>query len=115
MGRRYCGKTGFASLYLKGDISLLLGDMDLVTTGTEFARHSMSTTQIVPVTEIEAGGTLFLTKCASVSAGYMLAAWHDLGHRAEYNAGAIGVQLNSFDDANILGLDGFFARAEFAY
>jgi len=115
LGRRYFGKSGMGSLYVKGDISLLLGDVDYSAVGTAFARHSISTTQIVPITEIEAGGTLFLTKNASISGGYMLAAWHDLGHRQMYDFGAAGVQLEGMDDANIMGLDGFFVRAEFGW
>lgn len=112
LGRRYFGKTGMTSVYLKADISLLVGDVDYYAEGTAFARHQISTTQVIPVTDIEAGGTVALTKNLSVSGGYMLSAWHDLGHRAEYDFGAAGVQLESMDDANILSFDGFFLRAE---
>lgn len=115
MGRRYIGKEGIASIYLKGDISVLVGDVENTAVGTAFTRHSITTTQVVPVTELEAGGTIFLTKCASISGGYMIGAWHDLGHRPEYDFGAAGVQLESWDDANILGVDGWFLRAELAY
>ncbi len=115
LGRRYFGKAGIASLYVKGDISLLLGEADYEASGTSFATHRISCTHVIPVTEIEAGGTVFLTKNASITGGYMLAAWHDLGNRAEYDFGASGVQLESWDDANILGLDGFFVRGEVAF
>lgn len=115
LGRRYFGKTGIASVYVKGDISLLVGDADYTAVGTEFSRHSISCTHVIPVTEIEAGGTLFLTKNASITGGYMIAAWHDLGFRTEYDFGGAGVQLESWDDANILGLDGFFLRGEVAF
>lgn len=115
LGRRYFGREGIASLYLKGDISLLLGDVENTAFGTAFSRHSITTTQIVPVTELEVGGSVFLTPRASITAGYLFAAWHDLGHRPEYDFGAAGVQLESWDDANILGVDGWFARAEIAF
>ncbi|MEM1303760.1 MAG: Lpg1974 family pore-forming outer membrane protein [Planctomycetota bacterium] len=116
-GRRYFGRSGFASVFLRGDISLLLGDLDIVAEsidGNRFATHRFSNTQIIPVTEIEAGGTVLITCNLSVSAGYMLAAYHDLGYRVEYpyDATATGVQIDNFDDANILGWDGFFLRAE---
>ena len=116
-GRRYFGKSGFASVFLRGDISLLLGDLDIVAEsldGNRFSTHRFSNTQIIPVTEIEAGGTVMLTCNLTVSAGYMLAAYHDLGYRVEYpfDTTPTGAQLDNFDDANILGWDGFFLRAE---
>jgi hypothetical protein len=46
-----------------------------------------------------------------MTAGYLMSAWHDLGFR-EHDSVASEVL---FDDANILGFDGFFARLEFAY
>ncbi|MEM9186697.1 MAG: hypothetical protein AAGB00_09405 [Planctomycetota bacterium] len=116
LGRRYFGREGIASIYLKGDISLLLGDVENVAVGDAFSRHSLTSTQIVPVTELEVGGSVFLTRNASVTGGYLFAAWHDLGHRPEYDFGSgSAVQLESFDDANILGVDGWFVRAEVTY
>ncbi|QDU87856.1 hypothetical protein Pla175_12230 [Pirellulimonas nuda] len=118
LGRRYLGKNGMASLFLKGDMSLLLGDLTITsasidrTTGVNnVSRQSISCTHVIPVTEIEAGGTVSITKYINVSAGYFLAAWHDLGIREEYN---FGLQ-NQYDDANILGLDGWFLRAEASF
>lgn len=118
LGRRYIGKNGVASLFLKGDISLLLGDVTTTsqsvdtTTGVDVvSRQTISCTHVIPVTELEAGGTVYLTKCMNVSAGYLLAAWHDLGIREEYD---FGLQTH-YDDANILGLDGWFIRAEAAF
>ncbi|MEN1679029.1 MAG: Lpg1974 family pore-forming outer membrane protein [Planctomycetota bacterium] len=115
IGRRYFGKQGIASLFVRGDFSLLLGDVEYVATGSNFTRHSITTTQVVPVTEMEAGGTVFLTNRASISAGYMLAVWHDLGHRAMYDFGATTVQLEGMDDANMMTLDGWFIRGEVAF
>lgn len=119
LGRRYFGKTGMTSVFLKGDISLLVGDLDYSAVGTDgtganqFTPTYFSNTQVIPVTELEAGATVALTSNLSVSGGYLFSAWHDLGHRAEYNfATTTGGQTVSLDDANILAFDGWFLRAE---
>ncbi len=95
-GRRYFFKDGWLSLYAKGDISLLLGDVNLAsnltqadpTGGTPNIVNSQTfrTRQIVPVTELEAGLTGQLSSRLSVTAGYLFAAWHDLGIRPEHHA-----------------------------
>ena len=120
LGRRYIGRRGLASVYAKGDLSILVGDMDIRTEGQEVANgdpvlrsHESSGRRVIPVTEIEAGLTAHLGDHISLSSGYFLAAWHDLGFRDTYNYGLF--QLSHYDDANILGFDGFFARAEVAY
>jgi hypothetical protein len=116
-GRRYFGTKQWCSVFLKGDISLLLGQMhqqvqrvdeaDLVTTQTAQGRR------IIPVTEIEAGLSAQLTNRSMLSAGYLFSAWHDLGFRDEFN---FATQLeSSYDDANILGFDGLFVRVELGY
>ena len=116
-GRRYFGQKNWCSMYLKGDISLLLGQMqhqatrleedDILTTQTARGRR------IIPVTEIEAGLTAHLTSKSLFSAGYLFSAWHDLGMRDQFN---FATQLEDlYDDANILGFDGFFARLEIGY
>ena len=128
-GRRYFFGNGCLSLYLKGDLSLLLGDVDLVatrrtddpTTPTEtdtLITQTASSRQIIPVTEIEAGLTGHITCNTSLTTGYMFSAWHDLGFRDEFrgftNQG-VSFFETAYDDANILGFDGFFARLEVAY
>lgn len=115
-GRRYFGRSGTLSAYVKGDISLLLGDVEHGVAGDpQYTDVAFSSTQVVPVTEIEAGLTGYLTQNVSVSGGYMLSAWHDLGHRTEYDFSASGTQTVSMDDANMMTFDGFFLRAEAAY
>jgi hypothetical protein len=129
-GRRYFCGNGCLSVYLKGDISLLMGDVDIITarrtddpstpTDTDtLITQTISNRQIIPVTEIEAGLTGHLTCNTSLTTGYMLSAWHDLGFRDEFQGfsnGAAGSLLETnYDDANILGFDGFFARLEVAY
>ena len=124
LGRRYIGRNGWFSLFAKGDVSLLVGDMDIRTDTTDnlggvpvtSRSHSNSGRRVIPVTEIEAGGSLDLTSNVRMSAGYFISAWHDLGMRDEYSfAGVPGLQLSHYDDANILGFDGFFARVDVAF
>ncbi|NOY30068.1 MAG: hypothetical protein GXP28_07765 [Planctomycetes bacterium] len=129
LGRRYIGRGGMLSVYAKGDISLLVGDMNISTltvqdpdgTGAFAAQsHRNSGRRVIPVTEIEAGLTAQLGNHVRVSSGYFISAWHDLGMRDEYvfedpGTGAAQFQLGNYDDANILGFDGFFARAEISY
>jgi hypothetical protein len=118
LGRRYLGKKGIANVYMKGDISLLLGDYESVQTQLNQASppdiavsHSISSTRLIPVTEIEVGASVFLTSNCSFSAGYLLSAWHDLGFQAEYD---FGLPV-TYDDANIMGFDGYFLRAEMSF
>jgi hypothetical protein len=54
-----------------------------------------------------------ITCNSTITTGYMFSAWHDLGFRDEF---ALVPALEAhYDDANILGFDGFFARLELAY
>jgi hypothetical protein len=123
-GRRYFCDNGCFSIYLKGDISLLLGDVDLAAVRRTFDpsdpeepntlnTQTFSSRQIIPVTEIETGLTGHITCNTSVTTGYMFSAWHDLGFRDEFTFPTL--METSYDDANILGFDGFFARLEVAY
>jgi hypothetical protein len=121
-GRRYFGQRQWCSAYLKGDISLLLGHVDVVdnrvtsevdnppdVTEIQSARFR----NIIPVTEIETGLTAQLTSAATLTTGYLFSAWHDLGARDQF-AFTTFLETN-YDDANILGFDGFFARLEFDF
>ena len=123
MGRRYFGRRGLFSAYARGDWSVLFGECDIETILSDvnagpiaFARKDNDLT--VPVTEIELGGTAHLGAHASLSAGWFWSAWHDLGMSPTYDfeqAGANLFQTALYDDANILGFTGFFARAEVAF
>ena len=48
-----------------------------------------------------------------LSSGYLFSAWHDLGFRDQFNY--LTFLDTNYDDANILGFDGFFARLEASY
>ena len=117
MGRRYMGRRGLFSLYAKGDWSVLFGEVDIETIqrsaaggGSEVATR-FSNDITVPVTEIELGGSTHLGQHATLSAGYFWSAWHDLG----MSPTAVSPFDVNYDDANILGWNGFFARAEIAF
>jgi hypothetical protein len=122
-GRRYFGPDGCASIFLRGDISLLLGDVDLFeqrisddpiqTTPPTVQTQTASFRNIIPVTEIETGLSAYMTRNVILSTGYLFSAWHDLGFRDQF-AFATFLETN-YDDANILGFDGFFARLEASY
>jgi len=123
-GTRYLGRKQRFAVFARGNMSILLGEVNIehvtgvLGTGggppTAGETTRFSSTQLIPVFDIEAGGTIYVTNNLTVSAGYLLSAWSDLGMRdtSEVVAGEVGV---SFDDANILGFDGLFARAELAF
>jgi len=120
LGRRYFGRKRRASIYAKGDISLLVGNMaistitqDVANVGPPIFSHFNSARRVIPVTEIEVGASAHLGDYVTLSSGYFIAAWHDLGMRDTYEFDLF--QLSHYDDANILGFDGFFARAEVAF
>jgi hypothetical protein len=119
LGRRYFGRRGVFSMYMKGDLSLLVGQYNTTQTSQDVSgsvpgpvvTQTFGGRQVVPVTEIEAGASMFVTRNTSLSTGYFISAWHDLGFRDEYD-----FQLqNSYDDANIMAFDGFFVRLETAF
>ena len=120
-GRRYFFSGGWLSIFMKGDISLLYGDLEFETVRTEdggtapdqIIRQGTSNQQLIPVTELEAGLSGQVSCHGRISAGYMLSAWHDLGFRDEFQLD--NVFPLQYDDGNILGFDGFFARLEYAF
>jgi hypothetical protein len=120
-GRRYFFKDGWLSLFLKGDLSVLYGNLEFETVRTEeggsvpdqVIRQTTENQQLIPVTEIEAGLSGQVSCHCRVSAGYLLSAWHDLGFRDEFQLD--NVFPLQYDDANILGFDGFFARLEYGF
>ena len=121
-GRRYFGRNGRFSVFANGNWSLLVGDVDIQTlvssANVASAVVNNSGRRVIPITEIEAGASVHWRNWR-LSSGYFITAWHDLGMRDEYvfedGSGASRFQVGHYDDANILGFDGFFARAEFNY
>lgn len=126
-GRRFIGRKRLASIYAQGDLSLLVGNMAISTVTQNLSTanpqppvfsHTNSARRVIPVTEIEAGASAHIGDHLTLSGGYFIAAWHDLGMRDHYDFNGQNngpFQLSHYDDANILGFDGFFARAEVAF
>ena len=88
-GRRYFGRKGLVSLFAKGTVSLLLGDVDYQVfqareDGLDGPLRRARFRRVVPVTDIEVGGTVHIGCHASISTGYLLSTWHDLGMGDEY-------------------------------
>jgi hypothetical protein len=118
-GTRYIGRKRRFAVFARSDFSILLGDVSIeqisdsrITPGIDILTRYKST-QLIPVLDIEAGGTVHVTDHISVAGGYLFSAWHDLGMRDTFDV--LEGNGPTFDDANILGFDGFFARAEVAY
>jgi hypothetical protein len=114
-GRRYCGQSRILSIYASSDAAILLGNVDMVHSADNGnIVTTMTNTQLFPVLDIEAGGTIQVTNNLSLSAGYLFSAWFDLGMRDT----VVPLAANTgawWDDANILGFDGFFGRAELTF
>ena len=111
--RRYMGACRQWSLFASGHMSLLLGDYEIIGIQDQpgdLDIRRMNTTHVIPVTEIEVGGSWQISRSATLSGGYLFQAWHDLGMSDEF-----GGNLPPFDDANILGFDGFFVRGELSF
>jgi hypothetical protein len=125
-GRRYCGCDGWLSVYGKGNISLLLGDVNIDTSrssddGNTIVRQSFTNRQLIPVYDLEAGVTAQVTCHTAITAGYLFSAWSDLGFRNAFDVCDCGDAVTPallsthMDDSNSLGFDGLFVRAEFAF
>jgi hypothetical protein len=117
-GRRFFGDGGF-SLFARSNLSLLLGEYDSketrktpATNPTTIENYFDSHDRLIPVAEIELGGTWQLGPCVNLSAGYLFQAWWDLGQFEQIQG---NVFLNPIDDSNILSFDGLFARLEICF
>ena len=117
-GRRYC-RDGAFSFFARGNMALLLGEYDLKetrfnptlvpgTTDNYFDSHA----RVIPVAEIELGGTYQVSQRISASVGYLFQAWWDLGAFEQIPG---NVFLNPTDDSNIMSFDGLFARVEVCF
>ena len=92
--------------------SLLVGNYEQNITNfniTPVPTNSFSTSRsmrVVPVAELEVGGSWRLTPRCVLTGGWLVQSWWDLGMQEI---------TSTNDDANILGFDGFFARAEMVF
>ncbi len=117
-GRRFFG-GGRASLFARTNLSLLLGEFNIdetrLTPGaspTLIEHYFDSHNRLIPMSEIELGGSWQIANRATLSAGYLFQAWWDLGAFEQIEG---NVFLNPIDDSNIMAFDGLFARLEFCF
>jgi hypothetical protein len=111
LGRRYLGRRARWSIYSDTHASILAGYYEErianFTLSPQLATGQQACyTRIVPVLEIEVGGSWQWTDRARLSGGWMLQSWWDLGLQE--------ITTNT-DDANILAFDGYFIRGEFRF
>lgn len=119
-GRRYFGQTGCVSLYARASQALLIGDYRMSrvksTPGstqfpTEITSQYDQYSRMIPVTDIEVGGSWQIAPFTFVSVGYFFQCWWDLG----WSESVIGTNYGPLDTSNIMGFDGLFARAEMLF
>jgi Legionella pneumophila major outer membrane protein precursor len=121
LGRRYFGQCGLWSVYAKASQGLLIGDYRMGRTQIGPLEDEPTITGItnqfdlfrrmVPVTDIEIGGTWQMAPFTFVSVGYFFQCWWDLGQGENIQ----GTNFGPLDSANILGFDGLFVRGEMLF
>ena len=120
-GRRYFGERGLISLFGKASQGLLIGSykssrmlsrpaFDSENTSSVLEQHD-TFARLVPVTDVEVGGSIQLAPYAFISAGYFFQCWWDLGQGETIQQGSFG----PLDTSNILGFDGLFVRGELLF
>ncbi len=123
-GRRYFGCKGLFSLYAKASQGLLIGDYRMsrsrsTPTDGEVSAQTLNQldtfSRMVPVTDIEVGGTWQIAPYTFISAGYFLQCWWDLGQGETISGSSFGSSFGPLDTANILGFDGLFVRGEMLF
>jgi hypothetical protein len=119
-GRRYFGQCGRWSVFAKGSQALLIGDYEMTRIRTELSSGSTSSDvasqydsfcRMIPVTDIEVGGTWQVTDYCFVSAGWFFQCWWDLGQGEIIGDSNFG----PLDSSNILSFDGLFVRSELLF
>jgi hypothetical protein len=114
--RRYFGRHSRFSLYGRANLALVLGHYQIKSTyfetdGTDTDTNLLSRDRVIPVTEIELGMSYNIRQRTTISAGYFMQAWHDLGMSQQIT----GQFPQGYDDANILSFDGLFVRGEWNF
>jgi len=116
-GRRYFSDGGL-SAYMKGNLTMLLGDYsterkrtDVVGAVTVDTIRTDDYTRMVPVFDLEFGLSWQVRPHFVLTAGYMYQAWFDLGMFEEVGT----TDFRSQDDSNIMSFDGLMLRAEFVF
>ncbi len=119
-GRRFFGACGNLALFARASQSILLGDynMDRVSRKLDIAPNVQTITNVtdkytrlVPVTDIEVGGSWQAAPYLFISAGWFFQCWWDLGQAETINTASFG----PLDTSNILGFEGLFVRGEMLF
>jgi hypothetical protein len=119
-GRRYLGSCGYWSLYARTNMSLLLGTYNQTRTAivegseevpTTFTTQTDNFRRMVPVTDIEVGGTWQVTPRLFFSAGWLFQCWWDLGFGETQES----VAFTPLDTSNIMAWDGLFLKGELIF
>ena len=99
-GRRYFGANGFLSLYARASQALLIGDYRMSRSKTEIGDQQTPTvitnqydrfSRMIPVSDIEVGGSWQVAPFTYISAGYFFQCWWDLGQ----SEGVIGTNYRA--------------------
>jgi hypothetical protein len=103
------------SLVARGAGSLLVGGYDVSSgamfTGMGGADQFARRTLTVPVLEAEIGAAWQPTPSFTLSAGWLVQAWFDLG----VSGGTNGGKYIEVDDSNVMAFDGLFTRGMWRY
>lgn len=112
---RIFGQQRQFSMFTQGAGALLLGQYDLAFSnainGAGAGSQLQSMTRLVPVVDMEVGGSWQMTDSLTLTSGYLFQAWFDMG----VSGGKFDGFFSGTDDANIMSFDGLFARAEWAF
>ncbi len=111
------------SLLAKGGAAVLIGsyqvDSGVTIPGVAAGGQSANRIRAVPIVEGELGGSWHPTDRFTISSGYMVQAWFNLGVSGGTFDGEnlpvapIDTVFGQTDDADIMSFDGFFVRAEY--
>ena len=114
-------RRGLMSVYAKANMALLIGDYTMnrlrtlpgnAQAPTEIDTQNDTFARIIPVADIEVGGSWQVAPYTFISAGWFFQAWWDLGQAETVNNTPT---FDALDSANILGFDGLFVRGEILF
>jgi hypothetical protein len=123
-GQTRHGSRGQFSLFAKGAAALLVGQYDIsteVTVPGAVGSQTADRERTVPVSESELGMAWRPNDCWTFSAGWLFAAWFNLGASGGTFDGErlplapVDTAFGGADDADIMSFDGLFLRAELGY
>jgi hypothetical protein len=102
-------RQGPLSLVAKGAVSLLVGDYDVNSSRFIFGAGGFQIadrTRLVPVLDAELGIRLAPNDVLSITGGYLVQSWSNIGT----SGGTFGGTFVQTDDSDIMSFDGLFVR-----